>query len=119
MGLTPSRPFDLFFNGNAVAVQELPPSVEFFGLNTQSEMARPGGSMRRQLVALPRGVGKESEQDIAVAHSKENVVTRLFADDREAQNRQVEGFRRLEVIDINGGFDNGLDFHDSVHRFWP
>src|ERR1700741_4935215 len=44
-GLTPSRPLNFFFDGDAVAVQELPPGVEGFGFNSQGEMAWPCGSM--------------------------------------------------------------------------
>src|SRR5262245_45955537 len=40
-GLAPSRPRDFFFDADAVAVQELPPAVEGFGLNAQGEMAWP------------------------------------------------------------------------------
>ena len=64
--------------------------------------------MRRQLVALQRGVGQESEQDTGLANLEENVAARLRAHDPQAQDRLVEGSRRLEVIDVDGGFDNGL-----------
>src|SRR5262249_30209462 len=81
-------------------------------------MAWPAGSMRRQLVALQRGFGQESEQDAGLARLEENVTARLRADDRQAKDRPVEGFRRPEVIDVDGGFDNGLDLHDSLHPGW-
>jgi hypothetical protein len=60
-GSTPSWPLDLFFDGDGVAVQVLPPGVEGFCFNSQGEMAWPGGSMRRQLVALEGGFGQESK----------------------------------------------------------
>src|SRR5262249_21382168 len=61
-GLAPSRPLHFFFDADAVAVQVLAPAVEGFGLNAQGEMAWPGGTVRRQLVAPQRGFGQESEQ---------------------------------------------------------
>src|ERR1700682_2221116 len=54
-GFAAFRPLDFFFNDNSVVLQECPPGVERFGLNAQGEMARPGGSMNRQLVALQGG----------------------------------------------------------------
>ena len=50
--------------------------------------------MSRQRVTLQRGFGPESEQDAGLAHLKEDVTARLLADEREAQDRPVEGFRR-------------------------
>src|SRR5262249_19544300 len=55
-----SRPVDFFLNGDAVALQELPPGVEGPGPDPQGEMACPGGSMRapiglRQLTCLTSG----------------------------------------------------------------
>jgi hypothetical protein len=49
---------------------------------------------------------------------EENVTARFLADDREAQDCPVEGFRSLEVIDVDGGFNNGLDFQGSLHPGW-
>src|SRR5262245_66478732 len=74
-------------------------------------MARPRSAMRRQLVALERGFGQESQQDAGLAHLEENVTARLLADDPQAQDSPVEGFRSLEVIDVDGGFDDRLDAH--------
>src|SRR5262245_9231784 len=71
----------------------------------------PCGPMRRQRVALQCGFGQESEQDTGLADLGENVTARFLADDREAKDCPVEGFRRLEVIDIDGSFDDGLNWH--------
>jgi hypothetical protein len=60
-----SRPLDLFLDGDAVALQEFPPGVEGFCLDPQGEMARPGGLVRRQLVALEGGFGQESGRTLA------------------------------------------------------
>src|SRR5262249_18153027 len=46
-----------------------------------------------------------------LADLEENVTARFLADDREAKDCPVEGFRRLEVIDVDGGFDDGLNAH--------
>jgi hypothetical protein len=70
--------------------------------------------MRGQLVALERGFGQESKQDAGLANLEENVTARLLADDAQAQERPVERFGRLELIDVDGGFNNGLDFRDSL-----
>jgi hypothetical protein len=102
-----------------VALQELPPGVECLGVDAQGEMAWPAGSMRRQLVALQRGFGQESEQDAGLANPKEDVTARLLAHDPQAQDRPVEGFRSLEVIDVYGSFDNGPDLHDGLRLFRP
>src|SRR6516162_2385996 len=80
-GLAAPRPLDFFLDGDAVAVQELPPGVEGFCLDSQGEMARAGGPVRRQRAALPRGFGQESEQDTGVASLEEDVTARLLADD--------------------------------------
>src|SRR5262249_12546411 len=74
-------------------------------------MARPAGPVWRQRVAPQRGLGQECEQDTGLASLKEDVTARLLADDRQAQDRPVEAFRRPEVIDVNSGFDNGLDVY--------
>jgi hypothetical protein len=97
-----------------VAVQELPPSVEGFGLNAQGEVAWAAGTMRRQRVALQRSFSQESEQDAGLANLEENVTARLLAHDPQAQDHPVEGFRSLEVIDVNGSFDNGPDLHNGL-----
>src|SRR5262245_13770392 len=91
----PSGHSPSFLDADAVALQVLPPGVEGIGLNAQGEMAWPGSPVRRQLVALQRGFGQESEQDVGLARLDEDVTARLLADDREAQNCPVEGFRRL------------------------
>jgi hypothetical protein len=62
-----------------VAVQEIAPGVEGFGLNAQGEMAWPAGTVRRQLVAPQRGFGQESEQDTGLANLEEDVTARLQA----------------------------------------
>src|SRR5947208_3257144 len=72
-GLAAFGPLDLFFNRDAVALQKLPPGVEYFSFDAQGEMARPGGSMRRQQAALDCSFGPESKQDIGRTHLKENV----------------------------------------------
>jgi hypothetical protein len=54
-----------------VAVQELPPGVECLGVDAQGEMAWAAGPVRRQLVALQRGFGPESEQDAGLANLEE------------------------------------------------
>jgi len=82
-------------------------------------MAWPGCSMRRQRIALQRGFGQECQQHITLAHLEENMTARLLADDREAKDGLVEGFRRLEVIDVDGSFDDGLDLQDSLRSFRP
>jgi hypothetical protein len=94
-----------------VAVPALPPGVEVFGLDPQGEMARPAGPVRPQRVALPRGLGPEGEQDAGSARLEEDVMPRLGAQDGKAQNRAVKRFRRLEILDVDGVFDNGLDLH--------
>src|SRR5215831_10529788 len=45
-------------------------------------------------------------------------MARLFGHDPQAKDCPVEGFRRLEVIDVDGGFDNGLDLHDGLRPGW-
>src|SRR5262249_12565573 len=74
----------------------------------------PSVAVSRQLAALERGFGQEGEQDTGLADLKENVTAWLLADDRQAQNRLVEAFRRLEIIDVKGGFNNGLDLQGSL-----
>jgi hypothetical protein len=69
--------------------------------------------MRRQLVALERCVSQERKQHICLANLEEDVMSRLLADGREAQDSPVEGFRSSEVIDVDGGFDNSVDLHDK------
>jgi hypothetical protein len=44
--------------------------------------------MRRQMIALQRGVSKECEQDVCLAHLAENVTARLLAHDPQAQDRR-------------------------------
>jgi hypothetical protein len=52
-------------DGDAVAVQELPPGIEGFGFNAQGEMAWPGGPVRRQLVALQSGFARNASRTLA------------------------------------------------------
>jgi hypothetical protein len=75
--------------------------------------------VRRQLLALQRGFGQESKQDTGLANLEEDVTARLLADDREAKDRPVKGFRSPDVIDLDGGFDNGPDLHDSPRSLRP
>src|SRR5947208_711046 len=64
------------------------------------------------------GFGQESKQDAGLSRLEENVTAGFLADDRQAQNRPVEGFRRSEVIDVDGSFDHGPDCQDSLHPGW-
>jgi hypothetical protein len=70
--------------------------------------------MRRQLVALQRGFGSESQQDAGLARREEDVTTRLLAQDPQVQDPSVEGFRSLQVIRANGDFGNGPGPHESL-----
>ena len=38
-------------------------------------------------------------------------LPKLLGDHRKPQDRPVERLRRLQVIDVDGGFDDGVDFH--------
>jgi hypothetical protein len=106
-------------DGHAVAVQVLAPSVEVVGLDPQGEMARPAGPVRRQRAALPRGLGPEGEQHAGPARLKEDVMSGLGAEDGKAQDRAVKSFRGPKILDVDGGFDNGLDLHVGLFPGGP
>jgi hypothetical protein len=74
-------------------------------------MARPRRSMSGQLVALQRGFGPESQKDTGLANLEENVTAMLLVHDPQTENRRIEFFRRLEIVDVDGGFDDGFGFH--------
>src|SRR5262249_20646813 len=67
-------------------------------------------------VSTPRAKSDPARRfhEAGLANLKENVTARLLADDPQAQDRPAKGFRSLEVIDIDSGFDNGLDLHESL-----
>ena len=108
-GLAPCRPLYLFLNDDTVSLQLLPPGVECLGPDAQGEMAWPFGTMTRQCVPFKVVSGTKASRTL-LAHLKENVMARFFANDRQAQNRPVKGFNFLEIIHVDGGFDDGLNF---------
>jgi hypothetical protein len=46
------------------------------------------------------------KQYVGVTHLEENMMLGFSSNNWQAQNRVIEGFRCLKVIDINDGFDN-------------
>src|SRR5260370_39417161 len=98
-----------------MTLHKLPPLVERFGFKPQSEMAWSGGSMRRQLALLQRGFGDESKQDIGLANLEEDATARFFGNYTKAQDIPIKTLSFVEVMDIDGGFNNGVDIHDCLH----
>ena len=72
--------------------------------------------MRWQVVALECGGGVECQQNTALAHLEEDVMARLFAHDPQAEDIPVEVFGGVEVVGIDGGFDDGMDVHRALPR---
>jgi hypothetical protein len=62
-----------------------------------------------QMIALLRRFGLKGKQHVALTHLEENMMLGFSTNDRQTQNRVVEGFRCCEVIDVDCGFDNGFD----------
>jgi hypothetical protein len=110
-GPTSCRPFDYFLSENTVGLQVLPPSIQGLPFNSQGEMAWPLGPMCGKPVALQRRLSQECQQDAGIANLKENMTANLFADHSQAEDWPVELLGGIEVIDVNGGFNNGLDSH--------
>ena len=59
------------------------------------------GSVARQMIALERGFGKECQENTAGTDLEENVTACFLGDDREAQDRPIEGFGFVQVVNIS------------------
>src|SRR5579864_1400881 len=94
----------------------LSPGVQFAGFDSQGEVAWPLRSVWWEMISLQCGFGNESQQDTRLADLEEDMTPSLLPHDPQAQDRPVECFCRHEVIDVDGGFDNGLDFHFASSR---
>src|SRR5512135_3178486 len=79
------------------------------------QLAPCGGNWSPFSVASAR----KASRTLGLANPKEDVTARLLAHDPQAQDRPLEGFRSLEVIDVYGSFDNGPDLHDGLRLFRP
>jgi hypothetical protein len=67
--------------------------------------------MRRKLVPFQRGLGEEGQEDAGIADLEENMTARLLAKSSQAEDSSVKVLGGVEVIDVDGGLNDGVDVH--------
>jgi hypothetical protein len=94
-----------------MGLQVLPPRGQLLPFNAQRKMAGSIGPVRGEVIAFQSGLGDKSQQNVGSADLEENVVSWFLGNDLEAQNSAVEVFGSVEVIDVDTGFNDSLNFH--------
>src|SRR6185312_4909287 len=94
------------------------PALDFVARAGKAQMAGARSSMRRHRKPCARcrrldGRRGIEEQENARAASKENVPSFDFHDPLQPHDAAIKRFRGVEVIDIEGGFENGGWLHWS------
>ena len=89
----------------------LPPIVERLHVDTQRKMSWSSRTMMRKLVARACRLRIEREQNIGIAHTKENVAIRFSRNHGQTKYSLIEIFSGVEVIDVDRSFDDGQHFH--------
>ena len=63
------------------------------------------------MFALQGRFSQEGKQDAGLAYLEENVMARFLAHDPQAKDSSVEILGGVEVINVNGGLDDGFEVH--------
>jgi hypothetical protein len=98
------------FDADMMVLQMFHPSIHIRVWDTKTDVLLASGAVGGQIDSFACLSGIEEEEH-GVAASQEDMPWKFRGEEFQAEQVLIKGLRRFEIVHVDGGFENTLDFH--------